>query len=65
MPDMICPQCKNPIYDEEALSCHFCGGSLKRSSSGIMGKMRGKGMQWVWIAVAALIALAMVMTIFF
>lgn len=25
-----CPHCKNPIYDDEALLCLFCGESLGR-----------------------------------
>lgn len=26
----ICPHCKKPVYDDEALLCLFCGGSLDR-----------------------------------
>ncbi len=40
MPEIICPHCKNPIYDEEALFCHFCGGSLRRSSRGMCGPIK-------------------------
>ena len=58
MSEVICPHCKNPIYDEDALSCHFCGNSLSRTSSGVFGKMRGAGMKGVWITVA-LVLLAM------
>jgi predicted nucleic acid-binding Zn ribbon protein len=25
-----CPHCKNPIYDDDALLCLFCGESLNR-----------------------------------
>ncbi|MFT5170048.1 MAG: hypothetical protein ACI8Q2_000666 [Candidatus Omnitrophota bacterium] len=38
--EYTCPGCKNPIYDEEALLCHFCGESLKRPSKGALGKVR-------------------------
>jgi len=63
MPDLICPQCKNPIYDEDALLCHFCGESLNRKSSGMMGKMRGAGMKWVWLTVMVLVILAFILTL--
>jgi predicted amidophosphoribosyltransferase len=62
MPDLICPHCKNPIYEEDALLCHFCGNSLNRSSSGFMGKMRGAGMKWVWLTLVALALLAFILT---
>jgi hypothetical protein len=35
----ICPHCKQSIFDEEALLCHFCGNSLGRASSGFIGKI--------------------------
>ena len=61
MPDMVCPHCKNPIYDEEALLCHFCGNSLGRQSSGAMGNMRGAGMKWVVLAVLAVTILSFIL----
>ena len=30
MAEYICPHCKNPIYDDEALLCMYCGESLNR-----------------------------------
>jgi len=39
MPERICPHCHQPIFDDEALLCHFCGESLRRTSGGWMGKM--------------------------
>ncbi len=39
MAEYICPNCKNPIYDDEALSCIYCGQSLKRDI-GLMGKIK-------------------------
>jgi hypothetical protein len=62
MSDLICPHCKNPIYEEDALLCHFCGNSLNRKSSGLFGKMRGAGMQWVWLTLVALALLAFILT---
>ena len=30
MPEYICPHCKKPIHDDEALLCLYCGESLGR-----------------------------------
>ena len=30
MSEYICPHCKKPIHDDEALLCLYCGESLKR-----------------------------------
>ncbi|TBR16324.1 zinc-ribbon domain-containing protein [bacterium] len=30
MAEYICPHCKNPIYDDDALLCLYCGESLGR-----------------------------------
>ncbi len=62
MPDILCPKCKTPTYDEEALSCHFCGERLPRSSSGFIGAMSGAGMKWVLVTVAILMAIVMIAT---
>jgi hypothetical protein len=59
MSEFICPHCKNPIYDEDALLCHFCGHSLNRGSDGVVGKMRGAGTQWIWITLVVVVAVAM------
>jgi len=39
MPGYICPHCKRPIYDDEALLCFYCGQSLNRAV-GFMGRLR-------------------------
>lgn len=64
MSEIICPHCKNPVYDEEALLCHFCGESLNRHSSGLLGAMRGAGMKWVLITLAVIMAVALIATMF-
>ncbi|MCP4649362.1 MAG: hypothetical protein GY853_04665 [PVC group bacterium] len=38
MAEYICPHCKNPINDDEALLCLYCGGRLDRGV-GLMGKI--------------------------
>jgi predicted nucleic acid-binding Zn ribbon protein len=30
MSEYICPRCRKPIYDDEALLCLYCGESLNR-----------------------------------
>ncbi len=63
MSEVICPHCKNNIYDEDALLCHFCGNSLSRASSGgVFGVMRGAGMKWAWITVGLLILAAFILS---
>ncbi len=64
MPDPICPQCKNPVYDEEALLCHFCGGSLGRASGGFLGRMRGAGNRWIWIMIVVIVTAAVALSMF-
>ncbi|MBU4251833.1 MAG: hypothetical protein KKC39_08390 [Candidatus Omnitrophica bacterium] len=39
MSEYICPHCQQPIYDDEALLCLYCGQSLNRSV-GFMGKLK-------------------------
>ena len=39
MSEYICPYCKKPIYDDEALLCLYCGQSLNRPI-GFMGKLK-------------------------
>ncbi len=42
MPEYICPHCKKPIYDDDALLCLYCGESLERGV-GFLGKMKYPG----------------------
>jgi predicted nucleic acid-binding Zn ribbon protein len=39
MPEYICPHCKQPINDDEALFCLYCGESLNREV-GFMGRLK-------------------------
>ncbi|MFH0918045.1 MAG: hypothetical protein V1830_02815 [Candidatus Omnitrophota bacterium] len=39
MSEYSCPHCKQPINDDEALLCLYCGGSLNRPV-GFMGKLK-------------------------
>jgi hypothetical protein len=64
MKEIICPSCKNPIYDEDALLCHFCGGSLRRASGGALGKMRGASTKWFWIMMGIILVVMTLVMMF-
>lgn len=55
MPEYICPNCKNPIYDEDALLCHFCGESLQRAGQGFLSRIRYSNKRIVWYFVIFLV----------
>jgi hypothetical protein len=55
MSEHVCPQCSKSTYDDNALLCHFCGESLGRRSSGILGRITA--VQW---SVAAVVLVAFV-----
>jgi len=55
MPEYICPNCKNPIYDEDALLCHFCGESLQRAGQGFLSRIRYSNKRVVWYFVIFLV----------
>jgi len=60
MGEYSCPQCHKPIYDDDALLCHFCGGSLNRASKDVIGKMRyGNMAAWVLVVVIVLFGFVM------
>ncbi|MFH0753297.1 MAG: hypothetical protein V2A70_01880 [Candidatus Omnitrophota bacterium] len=61
MREIICPHCHNPVYDEDALLCHFCGESLERvAQGGVLGKMRAGFWGWFFTGIVFLVALASV-----
>jgi len=55
--EIICPNCKNPIYDEDALLCHFCGESLRRPSRGLLGKMKYAHAKWAFAIIIGILLL--------
>ncbi len=63
MYECVCPRCKNTIYDEDALLCHFCGESLGRPSGGGLGMMRSMPWKWVFVIVAVFIILSFLLTL--
>ncbi len=61
MTEYICPHCKNPIYDDEALLCHFCGESLRRAGEGFLGKVRYANQRVIWYFLIFFILLGFVL----
>lgn len=57
MGEYACPNCKKPIYDEDALLCHFCGGSLRRASKGLIGRIRYVRPKAVWFILMFIVLL--------
>ncbi len=64
MTEIQCPYCKKPIYDEDALTCHFCGESLHRCSGGAFGAMNKAGMKWIIITLIIMVAVVMLASLF-
>jgi len=62
MEEYICPHCKNPIYDDEALLCLYCGESLRRSV-GFMGGLKYAAPRIILIIVILLVILSFVVLI--
>ncbi len=63
MAEYICPNCKKPIYDDEALLCLYCGESLRRSA-GFLGKLKYSPFRIILVAVILIISLAFLLLIF-
>ncbi|MCK5013419.1 MAG: hypothetical protein KAS66_06340 [Candidatus Omnitrophica bacterium] len=61
MSEYICPNCKKPIYDPDALLCHFCGGSLSRAGKGFLGRVRYSNQKVVWFFITFAVLLAFIL----
>lgn len=57
MPEHICPSCKKPNYDDEALLCIYCGESLRRDL-GLAGKIKYSRPRLIFFITAVLVLLA-------
>lgn len=64
MDEYICPRCQKPINDDEALLCHFCGESLQRSGTGLLGKLRGVSAKWILVLISAIVILSFLALLF-
>jgi hypothetical protein len=59
MAEYICPHCKNPINDDEALRCLYCGESLERKI-GFMGGIKYFTPKAVLVLVVLLVLLSFI-----
>ena len=60
MPEYICPHCRRPINDDEALLCLYCGQNLKRSV-GFMGKLKYPTPRIIIVIVVGIVLLSFVL----
>lgn len=54
MSEYICPHCQQPIYDDEALLCLYCGQGLNRAV-GFMGKLKYPKPKIIIVIIVALV----------
>jgi len=54
---IVCPHCKRPIYDADALLCLYCGESLDRGRARFPGKI-------VFIAVILVLLISFLLSLF-
>ena len=62
MEEYSCPHCNNPINDEEALSCIYCGESLNRDI-GFMGKIKYSHFNSIIMVVALIVVISFILLI--
>jgi len=62
MAEYICPHCKKPIYDDEALRCLYCGESLRRGF-GFMGRIKYPTPRVIIIIAVAVVLFAFIILI--
>ncbi|HOX54134.1 MAG TPA: hypothetical protein PLC32_01630 [Candidatus Omnitrophota bacterium] len=62
MAEYICPNCKKPIYDDEALLCLYCGESLRRST-GFIGRLKYSGFKLIVVMVILIVAVAFLLLV--
>jgi len=65
MEEYICPHCKQPIYDNDALLCHFCGGSLQRANKGFISRIRYANHQVILFFVVFLVIISFLLLMIF
>ena len=61
MEEYTCPNCKNQIYDPDALLCHFCGESLQRAGDGFISNIRYSNRKVLWYFLVFVIICAFVL----
>ena len=62
MAEFKCPYCNNPIYDQDALHCLYCGRSLERDT-GFLSRLRYPGPRIIVFTVIMVIVISFIMLI--
>lgn len=62
MSEYICPYCKNPIDDDDALRCIYCGETLNRGI-GFMGKIKYPTPRVIIVIVVVIVILSFILLI--
>jgi hypothetical protein len=62
MPEYICPHCRKPVYDDEALLCLYCGESLNRPA-GFMGRLKYPSPKIIIILIVGLVLTAFIILV--
>jgi hypothetical protein len=62
MGENICPHCKKPVYDDEALLCLYCGESLQRSC-GFISSMKYSPKKIAVVSALLLVLLAFILLV--
>ena len=62
MSEYICPHCKKPVYDDEALLCLYCGESLGRGV-GFLGKLKYPAHKIIIVSIVAVILVSFIILI--
>ncbi len=60
MGEYICPHCKKPVYDDDALLCLYCGESLQRSC-GFISSLKYSPKKIAIVSLLLLVLLAFVL----
>ncbi len=55
-----CGHCGFPVYDDESLSCPYCGRLLDRSAGFVSGLTRGRT-RWFGVLVAILLLIGLLL----
>ena len=60
MAEFKCPHCNNPINDDEALNCLYCGEGLERDT-GFLSRLRYPSPRSIFLGVVIVIIISFVL----
>jgi len=62
--EYFCPNCKKPIYDDEALLCLYCGEGLKRNVT-FLGSFKSGPLSIVVAIITIVVIISFVLLVVF